>query len=361
MNGENKPIGPAPLPDNSPPNPPAGGGGSPSGPPPAGGPPLSRGPSFPPSGPASPPGQSGPPPPPPPQIDIRTMASDAESLKSTGGLGTQSKTFSPADLAKEPIFTSEITSPAGTPHAREVSGKKMGLVAGAAAILVLAALIGYFFIWPLFSGKEAPQVTEVTPPAPLLPVKPTPPAPISQSFFTKPAASTKEVNLSVLTLAELSSALRTKPGESVATGTVKEVILKVNGTPVTSSALLNVLVPGTGLESMFDPDVMSFIYYDAKGAWPGYVFKLKSGTNLAAAGTSTAKIEQSTNLAALYLTSPGVASKNGFRNGSAAAVNTRYLSFASGASLNYGWVNNYLVISTSFDGFKRAVQLLPSP
>ena len=303
--------------------------------------------------------RQGPPPPPPPQIDIRTMASDAESLKSTGGLGTQSKTFSPADLAKEPVFTSEITSPAGAPHARAVSGKKMGLVAGTAAILVLAALVGYFFVWPLFSGKETPQVTEITPP-PLLPVKPTPPAPTSQSFFTKSAASTKEINLSVLTLAELSSALKTKSGESVATGTVKEVVLKVNGTSATSSALLNVLIPGTGLESMLESGATSFIYYDNKGAWPGYIFKLKSGTNSAAAQTSTAKIEQSKNLAALYLTSPGTASKNGFRSGFAAAVSTRYLSFSSGASLNYGWVNNYLVISTSFDGLKKAMELLPS-
>lgn len=302
----------------------------------------------------------GPPPPPPPQIDIRTMASDAESLKSTGGLGTEPKTFSPADLAKEPIFTSEIASPAGTTRASGVSSKKMGLVAGAAAILVLVGAVGYFFIWPLLSNKEAPQVTEVAPPAPLLPVNPTPPAPISQGFFIKPAAGIKEVNLSVLTLAELSSALKTKTGEPVAAGAVKEIILKVNGTSATSSALLNVLLPGTGLESMLEPGVTSFIYYDAKGAWPGYAFKLKSGTDPAFTATSTVKIEQSTNLAALYLTGPGTASKNGFKSGSVAGVNTRYLSFSNGASLNYGWFDNYLVISTSFDGFKKAVELLPS-
>lgn len=289
------------------------------------------------------------------------MASDAESLKATGGLGTQSKTFSPADLAKEPVFTSEITSPAGAPKAG-ASGKKLGLAAGAVAVLALAAAVGYYFVWPLFSGEETPQVTEVTPPPTLPSETPTPPAPTSQSLFIKPAASTKEVSLNALTLAELSSALKTKSGEAAATGTIKEVILKVNGTSVTSSALLNVLVPGTGLESVLDPLATSFIYYDAKGAWPGYVFKLKSGTSPAAVQTSTAKIEQSANLAALYLTSPGTASKNGFKSGSVVGVNTRYLSFSSGASLNYGWwVNNYLVISTSFDGFKKAIELLPSP
>ena len=286
------------------------------------------------------------------------MASDRESLQRSGGLGTEPKTFSPADLSKEPVFNAEITSPAGVVE-KGAGGKKIGIAVGAIAILALAGAIGYFLVWPNFSDKEEPQVTKVTPPA-LLPAEPTPPAPTSQSFFTKSAASTKEVNLSVLTLAELSLALKTKSGESVATGTVKEVILKVNNTSATSSALLSVLVPGTGLESMLESGATSFIYYDTKGAWPGYVFKLKSGTNPAAAQTSTAKIEQSTSLAALYLASPGTVSTGGFKNGSAGAIKTRYLSFASGASFNYGWVNNYLVISTSFDGFKKAVALLPS-
>src|SRR3989344_5150568 len=99
MNGENKPIGPAPLPDNTPP--------------PFGGPPPP--PPSPVGSASSPPsaGASGPPPPPPPQIDIRTMASDRESLQRSGGLGTEPKTFSPADLSKEPVFNAEITSPAG--------------------------------------------------------------------------------------------------------------------------------------------------------------------------------------------------------------------------------------------------------
>ena len=360
MNGENKPIGPAPhssesgvgpapLPDNRPFTPPG-----PSGPTPP--------PPVPPTGTSGPAGgiPSGPPPPPPPQIDIRTMASDADSLKRSGGLGTEPKTFSPADLAKEPVFASEIVSPAGAGAAKAgVSGKKVGLVAGAAAILFLAALAGYFFVWPLFSGSEEEQVVTETTPPPVLPTEtPAPPAPTSQSLFTKPAASTKEVSLSTLTLAELSSALKTKSGEAAATGTVKEVIVKVNGTSATSSALLNVLVPGTGLESMLEPLVTSFIYYDAKGAWPGYIFKLKSGTNPAAAQTSTVKIEQSVNLAALYLTSPG-APKGGWKDGSVDSAKTRYLAYsAAGASLNYGWVNNYLVISTSYDGFKKALDLI---
>ena len=286
------------------------------------------------------------------------MASDRESLQRSGGLGTEPKTFSPADLSKEPVFNAEITSPAGVVE-KGAGGKKIGIAVGAIAILALAGAIGYFLVWPNFSDKEEPQVTKVTPPA-LLPAEPTPPAPTSQSFFTKPATSTEQRDLSVLTLTELSSALKTQPGEeSAAVGTVKEVILKVNNTPATSSALLNVLVPGTGLESMLESGATNFIYYDSKGAWPGYVFKLKSGTNPAAAQTSTAKIEQSTSLAALYLASPGTASTGGFKNGSAGAIKTRYLSFTSGASFNYGWVNNYLVISTSFNGFKKAVELLP--
>lgn len=351
MNGENRPtgpVGPAPLPDNAPASPSQ--GGPPGGPSPT--------PSPPPPPPPTPP--AGPPSPPPPQIDIRTLASDADSLKTSGGMGTAPKTFSPADLAKEPVFGAEIVSPtaAGAVKAGG-AGKKLGIVLGAIAVLALAAAAGYFFIWPLFSGNEEEQITVVTSP-PLLPTEPAPAAPTSRSFFTTPAAATGEVNLSALTLAELSGALKTKSGESAATGTVKEIILKVNNTSATSSALLSVLAPGTGLESMLESGVTSFIYYDTKGAWPGYIFKFKSGASSTAAQTSTAKIEQSSNLAALYLTSPGTASKDGFKSGTIAATKTRYLSFTGGASLNYGWVGNYLVISTSFDGFKKAMELLPS-
>lgn len=352
MNGENKPIGPAPLPDNIPSTPTGASGPPPSSPPPP-----------PPTG-AMPAGgqgpQSGPPPPPPPQIDIRTMASDAESLKSTGGMATKPKTFSPADLAKEPVFGAEIVSPAPATPRPGGAGKKLALALGAVAILAAAAAVGYFFVWPLFTGEE--EVTETAPPPQPtggLPTPP-PPPPSHQSYFkTAPSGGTKSVSLSSLTLSELVSALKATSGEATSTALVKEVAVSVSGKALTSTALVAVILPGSGLETYLEGDATVYAYYTGGKSYPGYVFKLKENASSTAAKTAAAKIEQSTNLTALYPESPGAA-KGTWKSGSVSGVNTRYQAYSTaGASLNYGWLNNYLVISTSYDGFKKALELLP--
>lgn len=294
------------------------------------------------------------------------MASDAESLKSSGGLGVEPKTFSPADLSKEPVFTSEIVSPtvaAGTAAHAGASGKKVGVVIGAIAVLALAAAVGYYFVWPLFTGSEEEQVTETTSPPPTLPTQTPPPAQTHKSFFANsPAGGTRDASLSSLTLAQLTGTLKATPTETTSTG-VKEIVLTSGGKPVTSTQVLSLVLPGSGLEASMEEDITAFVYYANGKSYPGYVFKLKSDADPKEIWTDN-KIETSTNLAALYPESPG-APKGTWKSGSVSGVSTRYLTYSSvGASINYGLVvssgtgPNYLVISTSFDGFKKAVDLL---
>ena len=132
----------------------------------------------------------------------------------------------------------------------------------------------------------------------------------------------------------------------------------MNGSAATSGQVLGVLVPGSGLETYLEADVTVFAYYNGGKSYPGYVFKLKSGADLVSAQAAAAKIEASANLAALYPDNPG-APKGGWKDGSVGGVKTRYLAYSSaGASVNYGWAGNYLVISTSYEGFKKAAELL---
>lgn len=289
------------------------------------------------------------------------MASDADSLKRSGGLGTEPKTFSPADLAKEPVFASEITSPAGAARKAGASSKKTGLVAGVIAILAVAAAVGYFFVWPLLSPKEEPQETVVTTPPPTLPTETPSPASTHQSYFsTSPSGGSKEAALTSLTLSQLSGALRASSGEATSTGVVKEIVFTANGSAVTSANLVGLLFPASGLEAYLESDATIYAYYSNNKTYPGYIFKLKDGADAKAAEAAATKIEASANLAALYPESPG-APKGSWKDGSVGSTKTRYLAYSvAGASINYGWVNNYLVISTSFDGFKKAVELLPS-
>ncbi|MBI3088724.1 MAG: hypothetical protein HYY99_00465 [Candidatus Colwellbacteria bacterium] len=290
------------------------------------------------------------------------MASDTESLRTSGGLGTEPKTFSPADLSKEPVFAPEITSPAGG-AAAGAGGKKLGLLAGAIGVLALAAAVGYFFVWPLIT-KEEPQETVVTAPTSTLPTAaaPTPPAPVPsahQSYFVRPPANTKQVVIENVTLSQLASSLKASSGEVTSTSVFSEILLQTTGSKaVSSTSLIGLIAPGSGLEPSLESDVTAFAYYINGKSYPGYIFKLKSGADLKAAQTAATQIENSANLAALYPESPG-APKGSWKSGSVSGVQTRYLVYASaGASLNYGWVNNYLVVSTSFEGFKKAVDLL---
>ncbi len=287
------------------------------------------------------------------------MASDAQSLRASGGLGTEPKTFSPADLSKEPIFGSEIVTPAaaGAAKAGGGAGKKLAIALGAIAILAAAAAVGYFWVWPLFTGDEE-QVTETTPP-PALPTPTPPPAPSHQGYFkTAPSGGTKSVTLSSLTLGGLTTALKATSSEATSTALLKEVVVSVNNKSLTSTSLVGVILPGSGLEAYIEGDVTAFAYYTNGKSYPGYIFKLKESASSTAAKAAAAKIETSANLAALYPENPGAA-KGGWKDGSVGSVKTRYQAYtAAGASLNYGWVGNYLVISTSYDGFKKALDLL---
>ena len=76
------------------------------------------------------------------------------------------------------------------------------------------------------------------------------------------------------------------------------------------------------------------------------------------------QIEGSTSLGRLYLNPPGTQGEGGFSDGlvtlkNGDTIDTRYVPFSGeGASLNYGWIANYLVISTSFSGMKQALEML---
>ena len=112
----------------------------------------------------------------------------------------------------------------------------------------------------------------------------------------------------------------------------------------------------------FDKDMTTFIYKDANGSRPGYIFKLKDPANLATVSATIKGIESSSNLPNLFLTPPGAA-VGVFKDSIAVGdSNARYINYSSiGSSFNYAWFNNYLVVGTSFNGFKEALKLLGLP
>ncbi|MEK9194409.1 MAG: hypothetical protein AAB884_01215, partial [Patescibacteria group bacterium] len=113
----------------------------------------------------------------------------------------------------------------------------------------------------------------------------------------------------------------------------------------------------------FEIDFTFFTYANNQGTWPGFVAKLNNTNlfgdiNLAEVQKEiSSHFEQSTSLTNLFLVDPG--KPGSWQSGNVSGVANRYLSFSqSGASLNYGWIGNVLVISASYDGFKEVVRRL---
>jgi hypothetical protein len=351
-------------------------------------------------------------PPPPPPIGVRTMESDIASIKESGGLPPEPKVFTPSELKPPPppppsqqpveakldvpgyqgpeeaIFKPSGTiSEAGVEAQKEVSSpssarswlKPVLFAAGGLIILAGLGFAGYYLVYPLLFGESTttplvavePQTSNQSSQPPATTTTPETsgseqtqvfiPQP-HYSFFTVPAEKSEVMKLTASdTALSIRAALMEMAKDVMATGTIKEIAVeKEDGSPEAFSRVISLLVPElneTALQNVFQSDFTLAIYFDANGAWPIYIARLKEGANLLDAQASYAGLEQSQNLFNLYLTDPG--ERGTWKDGNAGGRPTRYLTFAQkGASLNYGWVNDFLVISTSYEGMKTAVMRL---
>ncbi len=110
------------------------------------------------------------------------------------------------------------------------------------------------------------------------------------------------------------------------------------------------------LAAHFNADASFFVYVNATGSWPGFVFTLKPGENWLFVKDDVAKLEASPKLANFFLTVPGVPVDQMFKDMIVAGQPTRILRFsAPGAVFVYGWFHNALIISTSEEGLREAI------
>lgn len=333
------------------------------------------------------------------------MESDLSAIKESGGAAPEPKPFTPSEFKpqapvapqkpaetklnvpgytgpEEAIFNPASTLPqagGGTPEflggaVPEAAGGKKWLKpallgGGGLVALVGLGLVGYYFVYPLLF----PAATPVPPPQPPAPVATTtpevaPPAPAVEphkTFFVIPAEKTETLKItSADTALSLRAALDGMGKDVAAPGSAKEVlVVKEDDSPESFARTASMLVPElpeeATLKTIFRDDFTLALYFDANGAWPVYIAQLQTGTNLLDAQAALAGFERSPNLANLYPTDPGAKSTETFNDGSVSGKPTRYLPFTKqGASLNYGWLDNFLVISTSYDALKDAVRRL---
>ncbi len=287
---------------------------------------------------------------------------------------------------------------AGGLGAEGVKTKKSpkGLFIGILVLIIIVGLfaVGYFFVYPFFFGGETEEAAEVPPPVsapessaevPAVPEIPEVPV-VTESGTTTPAEGeetatepeapaettlTEHASLFVSAADASSDATLSELNVSAYKGSLEFTTAEVSvlneqvfkdseGVLINFTNLAGALLPGIFTENLsqsFESDFTFFTYTDSKGTWPGFIAKLGSDAVLADVQTQVAGLETSENLANLYLTDPG--SQTSWKSGTVEGVSNRYLSFSlDGASLNYGWQDNLLVVSTSFSGFQETLKRL---
>lgn len=307
-----------------------------------------------------------PPPPAGTAFEIRTMKSDSESIKQTGGVAPAAQAFSPASIGVgEKAFTPGSAAP-------KKKGKTVERII--VAVVVIAALgalgvIGYrltqnLFVTPIIEPVATPE-PEITPPAPPeeTQTEETTPALIHASFFTLAADKMETPALQSLSLSEIKSVIPPSEEEVPTDGSIREIVMSADNASVVLPEFLGFLTPDidrTKVEEVFESDFTFFVYRDKTMDLPGFIAKVKAGTPAASLSEFSTLIEDSSDLINFYPTDPGTISS--FKDGSLNGETVKYASFSkSGYAFDYGWFTSadeetYLVVSTSYAGMKEAVK-----
>lgn len=313
------------------------------------------------------------PPPPPPPIAIRTMDSDVKSIEQTGGAGPVPQMVSIKETEKptEPINDIKINvpgyegpeeklfTPETLPSADDTTGTKKNsdfsrMIIFIVLFVVVAAGLGVagYFLYPMFFSS---QETTTPPPAATTTPPITPPISIKHNSYITSDGATAPV-LSLTQAAAIQIATGTK-------SIIKEVILQdANNSQVAFSKYFPSIITeftDNDLRVLFEDDFTSFLYYAGSNTWPGYVVKLKTGVPAAVAQMTIGKMEAYSSLVNLFLSNPGDKSAAGFKNGQINGKPSRYITFSTkDAAINYVFVGNYLLISTSYAGALEAEKRL---
>ncbi len=308
-------------------------------------------------------------PPPPPEVKIRTMRSDLESMAKGGGSLPHFETVKAPGLK---ILSLEESKK----EAEKSSDKSFWLIASVIAVVVISGVI--YFGYQIFKGQQgSPAPSGSVVPVPAAPSASTPanqevlgPTPefVHSSFFKKPAEET--LTFIAKSQAENTQELRTfgqKMFDVLAAAKKETKFIEIlfkddSGRDLSLSEVLSLsgslVLPGDFLLAKFNPDPTVFVYRNANGSWPGYVFELKPSENWLFLKDDIIKLEKSAKLENFFLVSPGQAS-GGFEDVVISTQPARKLVFSSGATFVYGWVRpGRLILSSSEDGLKEALARL---
>ncbi len=333
-----------------------------------------------------------PPPPTTPEVLVRTMESDIQSVRATGEPVAQPVTpLRPSGFAGQAPITPQITpvapvaapvqfptqtapAPAPMPATETKSGRLLlwffilTLIVGIGWATYKYGLPAYRAMVPSKPTAEAPaQGVALEPSAAGLAVPPEP-APVAPAIT--PLGATQDAlpkietdgTLPSITAALVAEAKKTKS----ASGTIQEVSLLNAGAPMSFATVLGVLLPEAktnGLDGIltaaFDPIFSAYLFYDDRGAWPGYIAKINPASQIDAATlASRLQAVETSSYKNLFLVDAGAPTT--FRTGQARdKYIDRFVPLATdGALFSYGIFGDYVIINTSNNGLVKALDLL---
>ncbi|MDZ4231570.1 MAG: hypothetical protein U1C52_02145 [Patescibacteria group bacterium] len=287
------------------------------------------------------------------------MASDQESLKNSGGLGMAPQAVKPL-MGKAPR---KIDS-AGRPVVGGDKKKALLIGLGIVVFLAAAAAVANYFVLPIFLSDtelaEPPAAQEIEDTT----VTPTVPIFVHTSYFEGAAeGGSVEVNVNSVSEANIAAALEQTAANRVLqeAGAITEFYITegLTGSPVQGADILAALLPDVQFTVDIDEGFTGFMYSYGTEAHPGYIFALDGTAEMEASFRDT--LESSNELGNFFLVDPGTQTEVGFKDGAAIASGgkSRWITFSGeGMSLDYGIKGPFVVISTSFDGFKAAIAKL---
>lgn len=322
------------------------------------------------------------PPPPHQEFGLRTMASDLEAIRESGGnIPGSQLSISPSIPApesetpvipgyagpKESIFqpaTSKVsTTPFLVPLPKKTFLKSFLIIIGVLIILGGLAILGYFVIYPLiFPAQEiTPSITQTNQTSTSNFAIPTEiPKIIHQSLFkSMPQGGLKEITVADISKENIINGLKSvfKPNEI--NNNLREVILFYQNEMIDFNQFAKNIFPELYLSPAFESDFTLFVFRDKKGDWPGFVVKIKDLLkNEDAIKENLTKLEASNSIKNLYFSGPGVA--EGFKDGEIDNINVRYTLFSQpGAAFSYVFKNDLLIVTTSYSSLQAVIDLLP--
>jgi hypothetical protein len=231
-------------------------------------------------------------------------------------------------------------------------------------IVILGAVLGYFFLWPKFFGSKntSPSTTTlpivVTPSTTVTTLAPSPYPQVSGPFQKTPV----NINLSgSLVLAAIKNAATQtmQPAQTFSILIPKYRDYTLSGEEVISSLIPT--FPDNLKPFLFGRKYLLYTYYGEVNPSLGLIVDIgqENVTDVQAAFANWEKGKILSNLSNFWLIKIPKATARTFKDATTTGASIRYFTYyGKEAAISYGFFNNYLIISSSLESVNNAISHL---